>query len=69
MQARGFLSNAKCPNRAHGRVNVDFPVRMIDSLGKEARRMDVIRESIGKVWSAERLEVVAVKTLLAKADG
>ncbi|MGF1643548.1 MAG: hypothetical protein ACFCUJ_07870 [Thiotrichales bacterium] len=42
---------------------------MIDSLGKEARRMDVIRESIGKVWSAERLEVVAVKTLLAKADG
>jgi hypothetical protein len=45
--------------RRHGqeikRVNVDLPVWMIKSLDKEARRLGVPRQSIIKVWVAERL--------------
>ena len=50
------LSSIKRPNQAQKRVNVDFPVWMIDSLDKEASRVGVTRQSIIKVWLAERLE-------------
>ena len=38
------------------RVNVDFPSWMVESLDREARRLGVTRQSIIKVWIAERLE-------------
>ena len=38
------------------RVNVDFPVWMIESLDREASRLGVPRQSLVKVWIAERLE-------------
>ena len=38
------------------RVNVDFPVWMIQLLDKEAKRLGVPRQAIIKVWVAERLE-------------
>jgi len=38
------------------RVNVDFPAWMIDSLDREASRIGVARQSIIKIWLAERLE-------------
>lgn len=38
------------------RVNVDFPSWMIDSLNREAQRLGVTRQSIIKIWIAERLE-------------
>ena len=41
------------------RVNVDFPVWMIDSLDQEAARLGVTRQSVIKVWLAERLETKA----------
>jgi hypothetical protein len=41
------------------RVNVDFPTWMIESLDREASRVGVTRQSIIKVWLAERLESVA----------
>ena len=50
------LSTIKRPNQAQKRVNVDFPTWMIDSLDKEASRLGVTRQSIIKVWLAERLE-------------
>jgi len=50
------LSTAKRPNREQRRVNVDFPVWMIESLDNEAARLGVTRQSIIKVWLAERLE-------------
>jgi hypothetical protein len=50
------LTNVRRPNREQRRVNVDFPVWMIDSLDSEARRLGVTRQSIIKVWIAERLE-------------
>ena len=49
------LANVRRPNREQRRVNVDFPVWMIDSLDSEARRLGVTRQSIIKVWIAERL--------------
>lgn len=50
------LSTLKRPNQTQKRVNVDFPVWMIESLDREASRVGVTRQSIIKVWLAERLE-------------
>ena len=50
------LSRARRPGEEPRRVNVDFPVWMIDSLDREARRLGVTRQSIIKVWVAERLQ-------------
>jgi hypothetical protein len=38
------------------KVNVDFPEWVIESLDKEAKRVGVTRQSIIKVWIAERLK-------------
>jgi hypothetical protein len=50
------LAAAARPGLEQRRVNVDFPVWMIESLDREARRLGVTRQSIIKVWIAERLE-------------
>ena len=50
------LSKARRPLREQKRVNVDFPTWMIESLDKEASRLGVTRQSIIKVWLAERLQ-------------
>ena len=43
------------------RVNVDFPAWMVDSLDREARRLGVTRQSLIKLWLADRLaEAVSV---------
>ena len=49
-------SKARRPGREQKRVNVDFPVWMIQSLDREADRLGVPRQSVIKVWIAERLE-------------
>lgn len=38
------------------RVNVDFPTWMVDSLDREASKLGVTRQSVIKVWLAERLQ-------------
>ena len=53
------LSKARRPLQEQRRVNVDFPTWMIDSLDREAGRLGVTRQSIIKVWLAERLEKIA----------
>jgi hypothetical protein len=50
------LSKAKRVLQQQKRVNVDFPTWMIESLDREAGRLGVTRQSIIKVWLAERLE-------------
>ncbi len=50
------LKAARRPGHEQRRVNVDFPVWMVESLDREARRLGVTRQSIIKVWIAERLE-------------
>jgi len=49
------FSKARRPNQEQKRVNVDFPLWMIQSLDKEAKRLGVPRQSIIKIWLAERL--------------
>lgn len=49
------LSNARRAKQEQKRVNVDFPLWMIQLLDKEAKRLGVPRQSIIKVWVAERL--------------
>jgi hypothetical protein len=53
------LSKAKRVLQAQKRVNVDFPTWMIDSLDREASKLGVTRQSVIKVWLAERLEATA----------
>ncbi|MDA8414682.1 MAG: CopG family antitoxin [Desulfobacteraceae bacterium] len=53
------ISKARRPQQDQKRVNVDFPVWMIQQLDKEARRHGVPRQSIIKVWVAERLQKAA----------
>ncbi len=50
------LSAAKRRGQEHQRVNVDFPIWMIHSLDKQAHRLGVPRQSVIKLWVAERLE-------------
>ena len=50
------LSKARRVQQAQKRVNVDFPTWMIDSLDREASKLGVTRQSVIKVWLAERLE-------------
>lgn len=50
------VSKATRVMQAQKRVNVDFPTWMIESLDREALRLGVTRQSIIKVWLAERLE-------------
>ena len=49
------LSKMRRPGHEPKRVNVDFPLWMVEALDHEARRLGVSRQSIIKVWIAERL--------------
>jgi len=53
------FTKARRPGQDQKRVNVDFPVWMIHSLDKEAKRLGVARQSIIKIWIAERLKEVS----------
>ena len=50
------LSKAKRVLQEQKRVNVDFPAWMVESLDREAGKLGVTRQSIIKVWLADRLE-------------
>ncbi|MEL6354839.1 MAG: CopG family transcriptional regulator [Cyanobacteria bacterium J06627_28] len=55
------LSRMKRPGYQQKRVDVDFPTWMIEALDREARRLGVTRQSVIKVWIAERLDHVTVQ--------
>jgi hypothetical protein len=50
------LTQAQRPGLEQKRVNVDFPIWMVAALDREAKRLGVTRQSIIKMWLAERLE-------------
>lgn len=50
------LETASRPNCGQKRVNVDFPVWMVESLDHEAQRLGVTRQSLIKFWLADKLE-------------
>jgi macrodomain Ter protein organizer (MatP/YcbG family) len=56
-----FLDRSKAgrPAQEQRRVNVDFPVWMIQSLDREAKRLGVTRQSVIKMWLAERLKAAS----------
>ncbi len=49
-------SKARRPNLEAKRVNVDFPTWMVQSLDNEARKLGVTRQSLIKLWLADKLE-------------
>lgn len=53
------LSKARRPEQEQKRVNVDFPVWMIQSLDKEAKRLGVPRQSLIKVLVAEHIQKIS----------
>lgn len=50
------LAKARRPELEQKRGKVDFPLWMVQQLDKEAKRLGVPRQSIIKVWVAERLK-------------
>ena len=61
------LSKARRVLQAQKRVNVDFPTWMIDSLDREANKLGVTRQSVIKIWLAERLETTTSSLPLQRA--
>jgi len=53
------LSRVRRPEQDSKRVNIDFPVWVVQKVDKEARRLGVSRQALLKVWVAERLEAGA----------
>ena len=49
-------SKARRPNLEARRVNVDFPAWVVEGLDREARHLGVTRQSVIKMWIAERLK-------------
>jgi len=49
------LARARRPGLEPRRVNVDFPSWVVAALDREARRLGVTRQSVIKIWIAERL--------------
>ena len=50
------VSKAVRPGRSFRRVNVDFPVWMIEAMDSEAQRLGVTRQSLIKMWLAQLLD-------------
>jgi hypothetical protein len=50
------LSKARRPAEEQKRINMDVPVWMLAALDREAKRLGVTRQSVIKMWLAERLE-------------
>lgn len=60
------LTKARRPSLAARRVNVDFPEWMVQALDREAKRLGVTRQSVIKVWLAERLEQGESRSLVSQ---
>jgi hypothetical protein len=52
------LSSARRPGLEAKRVNVDFPNWMVESLDREAKKRGVTRQSLIKLWLADKLETI-----------
>ena len=49
-------SRAERPNLGTRRVNVDFPAWVVAALDREAKTLGVPRQSLIKLWIADRLK-------------
>lgn len=48
-------ARSRRPNTELKRVNVDFPVWVVKGLDQQAQRLGVTRQSLIKMWIADRL--------------
>lgn len=52
------LTTAKRPGQALKRVNVDFPMWMVEALDREAQRLGIHRQALIKTWIGQRLDQI-----------
>ena len=50
------LSKSRRPAEEQKRINREIPVWMLAALDREAKRLGVTRQSVIKIWLAERLQ-------------
>ncbi len=50
------LSKARRVNQELKRVNIDFPVWIIEKLDKKSKKLGITRQSLVKVWIAQKLK-------------
>ena len=62
------LSTARRVHHEGKRINVDFPLWVVESLDREAAHRGVTRQSLIKVWLVERLQVEQASAAVAKGD-
>ncbi len=53
------MDQARRPGLELKRITIEFPLWMIESLDREAKRLGVSRESIIRVWIADRLDNIS----------
>ena len=56
-------SKIRMINEEPKRVNIDFPVWMVQSLDREAKHIGVSRQAVIKMWLAEKLENLNTKAI------
>jgi hypothetical protein len=49
------FSKAVRPNEQHKRINVDFPLWMLEALDNASSRVGVTRQALIKMWLADKL--------------
>ena len=49
-------SKARRVNQSAKRVNIDFPVWIVEKLDKQSRKLGITRQALVKVWIAEKLK-------------
>jgi len=50
------FSKARRVNQEAKRVNIDFPVWVVEQLDKQSKRLGITRQALVKVWIAEKLK-------------
>ena len=50
------LSGSRRVNQETKRVNIDFPVWVVEQLDKQSKRLGISRQALVKVWIAEKLK-------------
>lgn len=58
-------SKVKMINEETKRVNIDFPAWMVQSLDKEAWHLGVSRQAVIKMWLADKLRDLNLKSRVA----
>ena len=50
------FSGSRRVNQELKRVNIDFPVWVVEQLDKQSKRLGISRQALVKVWIAEKLK-------------